>query len=435
VKHILSVVRASGTVLVAAVLIQSPPTVLADSGLGGGGADRLAESSEPSFRSESDACEPDLQPFDVALMGSHGTGDGALAVAVSNGYAFVADGLCGLQMLDVREPTDPTPVATYDTPGYAQGVAVAGHFAFVADGVGGLQIVDISAPSSPAAAGGCSTGGFAYGVAVSGSYAYIGSGAAGLTVIDVSNPSSPVVVGDYDVCGTAWGVAAAGDFVYVAGGASGLHVIDVSEPWAPVRIASFETRSTALGVTVSDGFAYVACGADGLQIMTVADPHSPVLVARCRAPEFAYGVAMIDTYAYVAGGASGLQVMQARASLSLDDPHPGPPTALSNPAGEGGDDGGDRFNARALGQNSPNPFTSTTSIAFSVQREAHVRLSVFDARGRLVRTLVDETRSPKRYVESWDGTDAGGRRLPAGTYFYRIELPGWSDAKKMTLAR
>jgi len=38
-------------------------------------------------------------------------------------------------------------------------------------------------------------------------------------------------------------------------------------------------------------------------------------------------------------------------------------------------------------------------------------------------------------VERWDGRDESGRLLPAGTYFYHLEAPGWGDSKKMTLAR
>jgi hypothetical protein len=88
-----------------------------------------------------------------------------------------------------------------------------------------------------------------------------------------------------------------------------------------------------------------------------------------------------------------------------------------------------------LFQNAPNPFLSATHIAFSLQKEGQVRLKVFDATGRLVRALVDEVRGPDRYVEQWDGRDGSGRRLASGTYFYTLETPGWSDSKKMTLAR
>lgn len=91
--------------------------------------------------------------------------------------------------------------------------------------------------------------------------------------------------------------------------------------------------------------------------------------------------------------------------------------------------------ANALFQNAPNPFVTGTKIAFSLERTGHVRLSIFDAKGRLVRTLVDAERSPDLYTESWDGRDAKGRPAAAGMYFYRIETPGWSDVKKMTLAR
>jgi hypothetical protein len=45
--------------------------------------------------------------------------------------------------------------------------------------------------------------------------------------------------------------------------------------------------------------------------------------------------------------------------------------------------------ANVLYQNAPNPFLSSTRIAFSMKEAGHVRLLVFDAKGRLVRVLVD----------------------------------------------
>ena len=88
-----------------------------------------------------------------------------------------------------------------------------------------------------------------------------------------------------------------------------------------------------------------------------------------------------------------------------------------------------------LFQNAPNPFVSSTRIAFSMKERGHVRLTVFDAKGRLVRVLADEVRDQSHYVEPWDGTDGDGRLVPTGTYFYRLEAPGWNASKKMTLAR
>lgn len=88
-----------------------------------------------------------------------------------------------------------------------------------------------------------------------------------------------------------------------------------------------------------------------------------------------------------------------------------------------------------LFQNSPNPFSRSTKIVFSLESAAHVRLEVFDAMGRLVRTVVNEVRSPMVYTESWDGRDNSGRRLAAGTYFYRLEIPGWKEVRKMSLVK
>jgi hypothetical protein len=91
--------------------------------------------------------------------------------------------------------------------------------------------------------------------------------------------------------------------------------------------------------------------------------------------------------------------------------------------------------ANVLFQNAPNPFPSSTSIAFSIKEAGHVSLVVFDAKGRLVRVLADEVREANRYVEVWDARDDNGRLVPAGTYFYSLDAPGWKASKKMTLAR
>ena len=72
----------------------------------------------------------------------------------------------------------------------------------------------------------------------------------------------------------------------------------------------------------------------------------------------------------------------------------------------------------------PNPFTTTTEVAFDLPARDHVRAEVFDVRGERVRTLVDESREAGRYREHWDGRDAAGHRLGAGVYFVRVRTTG-----------
>jgi len=89
----------------------------------------------------------------------------------------------------------------------------------------------------------------------------------------------------------------------------------------------------------------------------------------------------------------------------------------------------------SLAQNRPNPFNPKTSIAFSLDRDGPVTLRVFDARGRLVRTLVNETRAAGQHVVDWDGRDDAGRREAAGVYLYSLEAGGTSVQRKMTLVK
>ena len=55
----------------------------------------------------------------------------------------------GLQVIDVRDPTQPKRIGQYDSPGHAWDVRVAGSNAYLADGGGGLHSLDLSDPAHP----------------------------------------------------------------------------------------------------------------------------------------------------------------------------------------------------------------------------------------------------------------------------------------------
>jgi FlgD Ig-like domain len=89
-----------------------------------------------------------------------------------------------------------------------------------------------------------------------------------------------------------------------------------------------------------------------------------------------------------------------------------------------------------LGQNYPNPFNPQTRIDFSLSEERLVSLRVYDERGRLVRSLVDQTVLPKGEQQIvWLGRDDAGRGVASGVYHYILDTGASVLKRKMTLVR
>jgi hypothetical protein len=88
-----------------------------------------------------------------------------------------------------------------------------------------------------------------------------------------------------------------------------------------------------------------------------------------------------------------------------------------------------------LYDNFPNPFNPTTKIAFELPAALKVKLVIYDALGREIRTLTDEEH-PAGYVElPWDGRNDGGMAVSSGVYFYRVVTAERNTVKKMMLMR
>ena len=93
--------------------------------------------------------------------------------------------------------------------------------------------------------------------------------------------------------------------------------------------------------------------------------------------------------------------------------------------------------ARAtLAANYPNPFNPHTTIAYALPAETRVRVTILDALGRCVRTLVDwQERVAGRHEVAWDGTDDRGLQVASGVYFYSLETPDHRELRRMTLVK
>jgi gingipain R len=108
------------------------------------------------------------------------------------------------------------------------------------------------------------------------------------------------------------------------------------------------------------------------------------------------------------------------------DPEPEP--------GEGDDLPGVPAHVELLG-NYPNPFNPSTTIAFGLPRAMRVQLVIYDVRGNLVRTLVNEIRQAGRNEAVWNGRDRSGRAAASGVYLYQLVTPDGNHTGRMLLTK
>jgi len=88
-----------------------------------------------------------------------------------------------------------------------------------------------------------------------------------------------------------------------------------------------------------------------------------------------------------------------------------------------------------LRQNYPNPFNPNTTIAYSLDRRAHVRIVIYNSLGQVVRVMVNETQGSGEYEVTWDGVGARGQVQPSGVYFYQLQIGSQRATNKMVFLK
>lgn len=85
--------------------------------------------------------------------------------------------------------------------------------------------------------------------------------------------------------------------------------------------------------------------------------------------------------------------------------------------------------------NAPNPFNPETLIRYELPTEGLVQLTVFNALGQKVRTLVQGSQVAGTHAVRWDGRDERGIQVGSGIYVYHLQSSGFRAIKKMVLLR
>jgi hypothetical protein len=93
--------------------------------------------------------------------------------------------------------------------------------------------------------------------------------------------------------------------------------------------------------------------------------------------------------------------------------------------------------ATTLVGNFPNPFNPTTSIQYQVSgiEDQLVRIDVYNIKGQLVRTLVNDMHSAGEYSVVWNGTDGYGRSVGSGLYLYRMTAGEYTSVRRMIMLK
>jgi len=88
-----------------------------------------------------------------------------------------------------------------------------------------------------------------------------------------------------------------------------------------------------------------------------------------------------------------------------------------------------------LQQNYPNPFNPITTIEYSIDKNYHVQLNIYNLLGQRIRILVDEMQTAGFHSIQWNGRDNQGVSLASGLYIYQLKTEKKTLQRKLMLLK
>ena len=122
-----------------------------------------------------------------------------------------------------------------------------------------------------------------------------------------------------------------------------------------------------------------------------------------------------DNLLFTANGVYGLNIHNF-ATIDIDDEIQYPVTAFQM-------------------RNYPNPFNPETTISYTLPAKGQVCLEIYNSKGQLVKSLLNEQQAKGEHSLTWNGKDNVGHSVASGLYLCRITSAGQHESRKMLLLK
>lgn len=83
----------------------------------------------------------------------------------------------------------------------------------------------------------------------------------------------------------------------------------------------------------------------------------------------------------------------------------------------------------------PNPFNPDITIPFDLATPATVQIDIFNSKGQLVNSLVNEAKQADSYRVVWNGKDDHDRKVSSGTYIVRMKAGNFESSRKVVMVK
>ncbi|NIS47837.1 MAG: choice-of-anchor B family protein [Aliifodinibius sp.] len=386
----------------------------------------LGDASSSSGFAVVDVTDPD-NPFQVSSV----TSVPGFDVKVWDHYVYTVNGggngMGGI--VDIADPNNPQPVGNFPS----------SHNIFISDDgylfleSPGIRIYDLNTtPENPSIV--WSGGSEGHDATVIGDRFYDFHGITGTNIYDISTISNPqllVTIQDPTITyhHSGWPTED-GQFLYICdelahGSQPDITVWDISNINNPQKVDQFvDPNAIVHNLQIVGNYAYVSYYTAGFRVFDVSQPSQTTLV-----DEYDTNQSSGESF----GGAFGVYALSPSGNIFVNDWDNGLFVfSFGSPTGTNTNSPSHHQPQKfLLSQNYPNPFNPSTTIAYQIPSESHVTLTIYNALGQPIRTLVNEQKSVGGYTINWDGKDNRGRPLGTGFYFYQIKAGEFTDSKKM----
>ncbi len=388
-------------------------------------------------------------------------------------YALVGNNATGLHIIDVTDPANPFQVTVVNTvPRFD--IKTRGNLVYSVDGLvnGPGGILDITNPSSPVVVGSFPGGhniwidskGFLY-VAlpgltcydlnnhatnpkfawriespdghdafVDGDILYDFRGYAGTFIYNVANRYAPQLLGSIIDPAVVYHhegrLTEDGRYLYLCDELAvspkpDITIWDLQNIANPVKVGGiYDPTASAHNCYVIGRSLAVAYYTAGFKLYDISNPTSPVLADQYDTyPQSGEGIFEGAWGCYPSGPGGTVYINDRPNGLFVFRLDFATPVARTPPA------------SLALAPNTPNPFGSSTTIPFRLERSDDASIVVYDARGARVRDLERKFFLAGEHAVEWDGRDDDGRAVASGVYFCRLRSGGGEAIRKLVLIR